>query len=161
MPKVCLRMFGFEGPDMRSRFFFFILMIFRYRQTFEKFLNRYKMLTKDTWPKYKGDPKEGCKIILTFLQGNTEKNTSKSPFQFGKTKIFVRNPDWVLWFCIFDSSTKIYSLEELRLRALHEVVKRLQAVWRAYQIRKYYLELRAASLGIFEGRLIWFLAESI
>jgi len=112
---------------------------YAYRQTFEKFLNRYKMLTKETWPKWKGDPKEGCKVILNYLQGN-KKEGAKNPFQFGKTKVFIRNPDW------------IYSLEELRLRALHEVIKRVQAVWRAYQIRKYYLELRAASLGIFEGK---------
>jgi len=43
-------------------------------------------------------------------------------------------------------------LEELRLRKLSDIVARIQAVYRAYKIRKYYLELRAASLGIFQGK---------
>jgi hypothetical protein len=47
---------------------------------------------------------------------------------------------------------QIYALEELRLRKLHDLVKRIQATYRAYRVRKYYLELRAASLGIYQGK---------
>lgn len=51
------------------------------------------MLTKETWPKYSGDAKEGCKMILHTIE--PEKKFSGDQLQYGKTKIFIRNPEWV------------------------------------------------------------------
>lgn len=50
---------------------------FAYRQVFERFVRRFAILTNETWPEWRGDPQEGCKILLdkvcilrmTFLLG--------------------------------------------------------------------------------------------
>ena len=38
------------------------------RQTYDVFVDRYKMLTKETWPHYRGDQKEGARIIIEALK---------------------------------------------------------------------------------------------
>jgi myosin I len=63
---------------------------YAYRQEFEKFLGRYKMITKVTWPVWKGDVKDGCREILKYLN-----IVEAEGFQFGKTKVFVRLPEVV------------------------------------------------------------------
>ena len=37
---------------------------YAHRMPFERFLVRYKMLSKATWPIWKKTPKQGCKEIL-------------------------------------------------------------------------------------------------
>jgi myosin-1 len=44
------------------------------------------MLTTRTWPHWKGDEKEGAKIILEALK------LKRQDYEFGKTKIFIRQP---------------------------------------------------------------------
>jgi myosin heavy subunit len=51
---------------------------------------RYKMLCKETWPSTKGmSPIKVAEKIMA------SQNVSKSEFQLGKTKIFIRNPTTV------------------------------------------------------------------
>jgi len=116
---------------------------FSYRQTFEKFINRYKMLTKATWPKWSGTPKDVCLSILHSIFPESEKPSSGNepqPYQFGKTKLFIRHPNW------------IYTLEELRMRKLDDIAKKIQSCYRSFAIRKYFLELRAFSLDLFQDK---------
>lgn len=40
---------------------------FAYRRVYTKFLERYKCLSKDTWPNWHGDPKEGVQILVNAL----------------------------------------------------------------------------------------------
>jgi hypothetical protein len=54
---------------------------------------RYKMLSKETWPKYSGDVKEATKIILKTVE--PEKKPATEQVVFGKSKIFIKNPEWV------------------------------------------------------------------
>ena len=41
---------------------------FAYRRPYEAFLNRYKSLCPDTWPKPKGTPKEAVQTLVNFLK---------------------------------------------------------------------------------------------
>ena len=109
---------------------------FAFRETFERFLGRYKMLTKETWPQWNGDPRAGCGAIMR------DKRIAENEFQMGKTKIFVRNPQTV------------FMLEEQRERRVHELVTKIQAVYRSWKARKYLLELRKKSLGLFGNRKV-------
>ena len=59
---------------------------FCYRQKYEKFLERYKMLSAPTWPSFSGTPKDGCQKIMEAQE------IVKEEYQLGKTKIFIRNP---------------------------------------------------------------------
>lgn len=65
---------------------------FAYRAPFERFLDRYKKLSKNTWGlwgEWSGKPIEGCQKICTDLQ------LDPGQWQMGKTKIFIRHPETV------------------------------------------------------------------
>lgn len=40
---------------------------FAYRRVYNQFLERYKSLCKETWPNYRGDPKQGVQILVQSL----------------------------------------------------------------------------------------------
>ncbi len=91
---------------------------FAYRQTFDKFVERFYLLSPQTsyagdytWT---GDSKSGAKQIL--------KDTSipQEEFQMGVTKAFIKAPE------------TLFALEHMRDRYWHNMAIRIQRVWRAY-----------------------------
>lgn len=93
---------------------------FAFRQTFERFVLRYKMLTKATWPNSDQlEPKEACRAIMSAMS-----ITEKTEYQLGKTKIFIRQP------------VSLFALEELRERKLHVLATLIQKIYRSYRTRK-------------------------
>jgi myosin-1 len=91
---------------------------FAYRQTFDKFVERFYLLSPHTsyagdytWT---GDAKSGAKQIM--------KDTSipAEEFQMGVTKAFIKAPE------------TLFSLEHMRDRYWHNMAIRIQRVWRAY-----------------------------
>jgi len=105
-----------------------------YRQTYSKWLSRYYMVSDKTFPKWRGDEREGVQIIIG------EMNLPPGEVQFGKTKLFLRKPK------------TLYEVEEKRLAALHRIATKIQKVWRAWKIRKIYLELKKEALDVFKGQ---------
>jgi len=71
---------------------------YAYRQTYEKFLKRFKMVCKKTWPNYTGPAKDGCKLILD------ECGITKDCYEFGLSKVFIRDPQTL--FTIEDIRTQ-------------------------------------------------------
>lgn len=57
------------------------------------FLYRYAILTKETWPAWRGDEKKGVLHLLHSV------NVEPDQFQLGKTKVFIKAPESVsiLW----------------------------------------------------------------
>ncbi|CAG8461797.1 11157_t:CDS:10 [Acaulospora colombiana] len=91
---------------------------FAYRQTFEKFLERFYLLSKKTsyageciW---QGDPKSGSERILK------DCNIASEEWQMGVTKVFIRHPE------------TIWALEHLRDRYWHNMALRIQRAYRNY-----------------------------
>lgn len=91
---------------------------FAYRQTFDKFVERFYLLSPHTsyagdytWT---GDAKSGCKQIL--------KDTSipAEEFQMGVTKAFIKAPE------------TLFALEHMRDRYWHNMAIRIQRAWRAF-----------------------------
>jgi myosin-1 len=91
---------------------------FAYRQTFDKFVERFYLLSPKTsyagdytWT---GDAKSGVKQIL--------KDTSipQEEFQMGVTKAFIKAPE------------TLFALEHMRDRYWHNMAIRIQRVWRAF-----------------------------
>jgi myosin-1 len=91
---------------------------FAYRQTFDKFVERFYLLSPQTsyagdytWT---GDAKSGAKQIM--------KDTSipAEEFQMGVTKAFIKAPE------------TLFSLEHMRDRYWHNMAIRIQRVWRAF-----------------------------
>ncbi|TPX37698.1 hypothetical protein SmJEL517_g00731 [Synchytrium microbalum] len=106
---------------------------YAFRRSFNLFLQRYKMLTSTTWPFYRGDESKGCSIIMQHL------SIAATEFKIGKTKIFVKSP------------TTIFKLEELRDAAVEKLVVKIQRTYRAYVMRRWFLELRALTRELVYG----------
>uniref|UniRef100_A0A8C3PLX9 Myosin IA n=1 Tax=Calidris pygmaea TaxID=425635 RepID=A0A8C3PLX9_9CHAR len=59
---------------------------YAFRQLYDSFLQRYKMLSPRTWPHWTGSHREGTKVLLEDLAFPPEE------LAFGHTKIFIRSP---------------------------------------------------------------------
>jgi len=91
-----------------------------YRKEFRKFIERFKLLCRDTWPNWKGDPKEGVELILRQV-GCTEDD-----YCLGKTKVFLKRPDLVFF------------LENLRNEKENDIATIIRARWLAHIYSKKY-----------------------
>lgn len=94
------------------------------RQIYDIFVQRYKMLTKQTWPHYRGDQKKGAEIIIDALK-------LKEDVAFGKTKLFIKEP------------STLYFIEEKREETIPLIVAKIQAFYRGMMARRYVKKLRA------------------
>jgi myosin-1 len=99
---------------------------FVFRQPYEKFLARYKILCPRVWPSYNGSAREGTDIILKYRKVETE------GYRLGKTKVFIRKPN------------TLFQLEEEREKELPRCATLIQKIMRKYLARKNYLFMRAA-----------------
>uniref|UniRef100_A0A669BRH3 Osteoclast-stimulating factor 1 n=1 Tax=Oreochromis niloticus TaxID=8128 RepID=A0A669BRH3_ORENI len=91
---------------------------YAYRRVFRKFLNRYAILTKESWPTWRGDEKQGVLHLLRSV------NMDQDQFQLGRTKIFVKAPE------------SLFLLEETRERKFDGYARTIQKAWRKYVARK-------------------------
>lgn len=91
---------------------------FAYRNTFEKMVERFYLLSPSTsyageytW---QGDAKTGCEQILK------DTGIAKDEWQMGATKAFIKNPE------------TLFALETMRDRYWHNMAARIQRAWRNY-----------------------------
>jgi myosin-1 len=91
---------------------------FAYRNTFEKMVERFYLLSPNTsyageytWS---GDSKSGCEQILK------DTGISKDEWQMGVTKAFIKNPE------------TLFALETMRDRYWHNMAARIQRAFRNY-----------------------------
>ncbi|XP_045772593.1 unconventional myosin IC isoform X2 [Maniola jurtina] len=103
---------------------------FAYRRTYEAFLERYKCLSPNTWPNFRGPPREGVQCLVETLK------YEKEEYRMGNTKIFIRFPK-----TLFDTEDA-YQLKKNDLATI------IQSRWRGYWQRKQYLRMRAAAIII-------------
>jgi myosin-1 len=99
---------------------------FAYRRTYDAFLERYKCLSKQTWPNYKGNPRDGVQIIANELKYGAD------DYRMGKTKIFIRLPQ------------TLFTTEDAFQLKKNFVASLIQARWKGKVQRRKYLELRAS-----------------
>ncbi|KAF5014598.1 hypothetical protein F66182_14355, partial [Fusarium sp. NRRL 66182] len=91
---------------------------FAYRQTFDKFVERFYLLSKHTsyagdytWT---GDAESGAKQILK------DTGIPAEEYQMGVTKAFIKTPE------------TLFALEHMRDRYWHNMAIRIQRAWRNY-----------------------------
>ncbi|RPD82286.1 hypothetical protein L226DRAFT_21648 [Lentinus tigrinus ALCF2SS1-7] len=96
---------------------------FAYRNTFEKMVERFYLLSPATsyageyiW---QGDAKSGCERILT------DTGIAREEWQMGVTKAFIKNPE------------TLFALETMRDRYWHNMAGRIQRAWRNYMRYKH------------------------
>ncbi|NWX39817.1 MYO1F protein, partial [Steatornis caripensis] len=93
---------------------------FAYRRLFHKFLQRYAILTPETWPCWRGDERQGVQHLLRSV------NMDPDQYQMGRSKVFVKNPE------------SLFLLEEMRERKFDGFARVIQKAWRRHvAIRKY------------------------
>ncbi|XP_055902162.1 unconventional myosin IC isoform X1 [Eupeodes corollae] len=97
---------------------------FAYRRTYEMFLQRYKCLSKKTWPNYKGSAKNGVEILVKEIGFGPE------DYRLGQTKIFIRFPK-----TLFDTEDAFQAKK-------HDVAAIIQSHWKGRKQRQVYLKLR-------------------
>ncbi|XP_037091688.1 unconventional myosin IC-like [Pollicipes pollicipes] len=103
---------------------------FAYRRPFEPFLERYKSLCPDTWPKHRGRPSQGVDKLMKHLGFNSEH------YSMGKTKIFIRLPK------------TIFDVEDAFQARKHELVTLITKIWRGRRQRLKYQEMRKSAIII-------------
>ncbi|CAG0915513.1 unnamed protein product [Notodromas monacha] len=99
---------------------------FAHRQTYDRFLKRYKMLSNYTWPNYRGHTeKHWTKVLIDELGFSQD-------VQYGSSKIFIR------------SAKTLFELENARARLIPNIVVLIQKMWRGTICRMRYKRIKAA-----------------
>eukprot|EP00004_Rigifila_ramosa_P014622 TRINITY_DN333_c0_g1_i4.p1 TRINITY_DN333_c0_g1~~TRINITY_DN333_c0_g1_i4.p1 ORF type:complete len:1268 (-),score=394.04 TRINITY_DN333_c0_g1_i4:35-3772(-) len=100
---------------------------YAYRSVFEKFLNRFFLLSRQTsyageytW---QGDATNGCRAILV------DNNIHQDEWQIGKTKLFLRHPE------------TLFAMEDLRDKYWHTMAGKIQRAYRA--VKKFHNDMAA------------------
>uniref|UniRef100_A0AAQ5Y128 Osteoclast-stimulating factor 1 n=1 Tax=Amphiprion ocellaris TaxID=80972 RepID=A0AAQ5Y128_AMPOC len=107
---------------------------YAYRRVFRKFLNRYAILTKESWPTWRGDEKQGVLHLLRSV------NMDQDQFQLGRSKIFIKAPE------------SLFLLEETRERKFDGYARTIQKAWRKYVARKKYVQMREEASDLLLNR---------
>ncbi|XP_045142410.1 unconventional myosin-Ie [Echinops telfairi] len=97
---------------------------YAYRRIFKKFLQRYAILTKATWPAWRGDERQGVLHLLQSVSMDSDQ------FQLGRSKVFIKAPE------------SLFLLEEMRERKYDGYARVIQKSWRKFVARKKYVQMR-------------------
>ncbi|ERE90602.1 myosin-Ia [Cricetulus griseus] len=103
---------------------------YAYRQVYKPFLERYRLLSRSTWPHWNGGDREGVEKVLESVSVSSEE------LAYGKTKIFIRSP-----------KTLFYLEEQRRLR-LQQLATLIQKVYRGWRCRTHYQQMRKSQILI-------------
>ncbi|XP_076272228.1 unconventional myosin ID isoform X2 [Rhynchophorus ferrugineus] len=99
---------------------------FAYRQRYDKFLKRYKMISQFTWPNFRsGSNSEAIKVLMKDVGLDND-------VKYGITKIFIRSPK------------TLFALENSRNQLIPGIVTLIQKTWRGYKARQLYKRMKAA-----------------
>ncbi|XP_029695291.1 myosin IEb [Takifugu rubripes] len=103
---------------------------YAYRRVFNKFLHRYAILTKESWPYWKGEERQGVLHLLNSV------NMDQDQFQLGKTKVFIKAPE------------SLFLLEEMRERKFNGYARVIQKAWRKHVAVRKYVKMREEASDI-------------
>lgn len=103
---------------------------YAFRQLYGAFLERYKMLSPQTWPRWTGSDREGAEVLLAELAFPPEE------LAFGHTKIFIRSP------------RTLFELERRRQERVAELATLIQKTFRGWRCRTRYQLMRKSQVII-------------
>lgn len=95
------------------------------RQPFDRFLDRYKMISPKTWPIWNGSASDGVAKVIQELK------IDSAEYRMGKTKLFVK------------SAKTLFQIERARHNLLPTVAVEMQALYRGWQTRKWVKERKS------------------
>ncbi|KAL4629512.1 unconventional myosin-Ie-like isoform X1 [Arapaima gigas] len=97
---------------------------YAYHRSFDKFLQRYAVLTRETWPQWPGEKRAGVLHLLRSV------NMEQDQYQLGRSKVFIK------------SSESLFLLEEMRDRRFNGYARIIQKAWRKHAAVHKYVRLR-------------------
>nr|XP_033779765.1 unconventional myosin-Ie-like isoform X2 [Geotrypetes seraphini] len=103
---------------------------YAYRRVFKKFLQRYAILTKESWPLWRGEEKQGVLHLLRSV------NMDPDQYQLGRTKVFIKAPE------------SLFLLEEMRERKYDGYARVIQKAWRKHVAVRRYIQMRERASDI-------------
>ncbi|XP_054253121.1 unconventional myosin-Ia isoform X2 [Indicator indicator] len=103
---------------------------YAFRQLYSSFLDRYKMLSPRTWPRWTGSDREGTEVLLAELGYAPEE------LAFGHTKIFIRSP------------RTLFDLEKQRQDRVVQLATLIQKMFRGWRCRTQYQLMRKSQILI-------------
>ncbi|NXT57966.1 MYO1A protein, partial [Pluvianellus socialis] len=103
---------------------------YAFRQLYGPFLERYKMLSPRTWPRWPGSDREGAEVLLADLPYPPEE------LAFGHTKIFIRSP------------RTLFDLERRRQERVSQLATLIQKTFRGWRCRTQYQLMRKSQIII-------------
>ncbi|XP_035291299.1 myosin IEb [Anguilla anguilla] len=103
---------------------------YAFRRAFSKFLHRYAILTKETWPQWRGDERKGVLHLLRSV------NMDEDQYQLGKSKVFIKAPE------------SLFLLEEMRERKFNGYARVIQQAWRKHIAVRKYVRMREEASDI-------------
>ncbi|XP_072703649.1 unconventional myosin-Ia isoform X2 [Ciconia boyciana] len=103
---------------------------YAFRQLYGPFLERYKMLSPRTWPRWAGSDREGVEVLLAELAFPPEE------LAFGYTKIFIRSP------------RTLFDLERRRQERVAQLATLIQKMFRGWRCRTQYQLMRKSQIII-------------
>ncbi|CAF1255168.1 unnamed protein product [Rotaria sp. Silwood1] len=106
---------------------------FVYRREFAKFLSRYAILTKQTWPKWNGKVTDGVMHIVDTM------HLDRREVQLGNTKVFIKSPE------------SLHILEDMRLRKFDNYARIIQRAMKRFCAVRVYQKQREQATDILYG----------
>ncbi|XP_053133870.1 unconventional myosin-Ie-like isoform X2 [Hemicordylus capensis] len=103
---------------------------YAYRRVFQKFLQRYAILTPETWPSWRGDEKQGVVHLMKSV------NMDADQYQLGRTKVFIKAPE------------SLFLLEEMRERRYDNYARVIQKAWRKHVAVRKYIRMREEASNV-------------
>ncbi|KAL9820829.1 unconventional myosin-Ia, partial [Geothlypis trichas] len=103
---------------------------YAFRQLYGPFLQRYKMLNPQTWPRWDRGDREGTEVLLAGLEYPAEE------LAFGHTKIFIRSP------------RTLFDLERRRQERVAQLATLIQKMFRGWRCRTQYQLMRKSQILI-------------
>ncbi|XP_042652650.1 unconventional myosin-Ia isoform X2 [Tyto alba] len=103
---------------------------YAFRQLYGPFLERYKMLSRRTWPRWAGSDRQGAEVLLAELAFPAEE------LAFGHTKIFIRSP------------RTLFDLERQRQERVSQLATLIQKIFRGWRCRSQYQLMRKSQIII-------------
>ncbi|KAG6609398.1 myosin-like protein [Phytophthora cinnamomi] len=100
---------------------------YAYRGDYGRFVDRFRLLSKETYPEFRGSDKKGTQAVLRAAVKSLPQ--LENEVQLGKTMVFIQTPE------------TFFELEKLREKKLGSFVMRIQKAWKKYYGRRHLLQL--------------------
>ena len=110
---------------------------FAYRAEYHRFLERFNVLSKKTYPEWRGSDKSGCKEIIKAVAAQIP-GLDQGEVQLGTSKIFIRQPE------------TYFDLERLREVRMGDFVVCIQRAYRRYIHRKAFVVMQFAVAKLYK-----------